>query len=677
MFKNITRLIITLLLSIFIISSNTLAFHKENSDTERKKTEWDGSKESKKDYENEYKQKYCALSSKAQTIKGDPVIDQNTDLQKVDENKKKVFEPDTHKIKISGYHAETDTKTGGKLLPTSQSLNFNAEWEKLKLVDLLKMYCLQDKTKDRPINFKGSYLEDFYKQVAVDNGFLNTSGEEGDYNKNVLEGPLGSDIFKSENGIIIKSPKAVWYVPDFLIEQNQKNVALKKSDIKKKERKKAIEEGDDQWISENKQNYLDKFNKKLDKYEDVITKLKTKRNKLINKYKDYEELDKKAKEDIEIAFDDLANLTNQEIKDIKRLIRDDKKTFLSGIEIIEYKERLKTIEKINFKKYKNYTSLKNLIKNASKSNRTANFLGKEGWEIPGTDIKLFQDKIGFIQEFNNINDRDLGSGSEVDEKNIDKLIYDINNQINNINLYIIKPVQELVALDYELGKKIPWLKYIIYFVIFLVLVGVIAVVLIQQSKMKDLKAEADEKVGSLKNDLENKFKDTSEQIKSASRTAARAQQSGVTTTPEPVQEIPKTAEETIASQYDELVLEYKEVLEDFSKVAAFKQKWHGLALSRKERQDGTKTILVSSTRAFEKAEIWCVAFGDNYFAFPGSSVKTNMATYMNLDFEKASRDFKGVLTISTGSSYSTEPAVLRRGGVGFIVDTTGNIVFPS
>ena len=241
MFKNIIRLIITLLLSIFIISSNTLAFHKENSDTERKKTEWDGSKESKKDYENEYKQKYCALSSKAQKIKGDPVIDQNTDLQKVDENKKKVFEPDTHKIKISGYHAETDTKTGGKLLPTSQSLNFNAEWEKLKLVDLLKMYCLQDKTKDRPINFKGSYLEDFYKQVAVDNGFLNTSGEEGDYNKNVLEGPLGSDIFKSENGIIIKSPKAVWYVPDFLIEQNQKNVALKKSEIKKKKEKKLLE----------------------------------------------------------------------------------------------------------------------------------------------------------------------------------------------------------------------------------------------------------------------------------------------------------------------------------------------------------------------------------------------------------------------------------------------------
>ena len=54
-----------------------------------------------------------------------------------------------------------------------------------------------------------------------------------------------------------------------------------------------------------------------------------------------------------------------------------------------------------------------------------------------------------------------------------------------------------------------------------------------------------------------------------------------------------------------------------------------------------------------------------------------MATYMNLDFEKASRDFKGVLTISTGSSYSTEPAVLRRGGAGFVVDSAGIIVFPN
>ena len=457
--------------------------------------------------------------------------------------------------------------------------------------------------------------------------------------------------------------------------QNKKNVAKIKSDKKKQERKKATKKGNDQWISENKQNYLDKFNKKIDKYESVITKLKTKRNKLINRYKEYEELDKKAKEDIEIAFDDLANIGNQEIKDLKRLIRDDKKSFLSGIEITEYKERLKTIEKINFKKYKNYTSLKNLIKRADKSNKVENFIGTDATKILGITFK--QSKIGYIQEFNNIKNRDLGSGSEVDKKNIDQLIYDIDNQIKNINLFIIKPVQELVALDDELGKRIPWLKYIIYFVIFLVLVGIIVVVLIQQRKMKDLRAEANEKVGSLKSDLEGKFRDTSEQIRSVNRITDRAQQSGITTPLESVQEIPKTPEEIISSKYDELVSEYKEALEDFSKVAAFKQKWQGLALSRKERQDGTKTILVSSTRAFEKAEIWCLTFSDKYFAFPGSSVKSNMATYMNLDFEKASRDFKGVFAISSGSTYSTEPSVLRRGGVGFVVERVGTISFPN
>lgn len=54
-----------------------------------------------------------------------------------------------------------------------------------------------------------------------------------------------------------------------------------------------------------------------------------------------------------------------------------------------------------------------------------------------------------------------------------------------------------------------------------------------------------------------------------------------------------------------------------------------------------------------------------------------MATYMNLDFEKASRDFKGVYSVSSGINYKTEPAVLRKGGAGFVVERPGKIVFPS
>jgi hypothetical protein len=49
---------------------------------------------------------------------------------------------------------------------------------------------------------------------------------------------------------------------------------------------------------------------------------------------------------------------------------------------------------------------------------------------------------------------------------------------------------------------------------------------------------------------------------------------------------------------------------------------------------------------------------------------------MNLDFEKAQRDFKGVFSISTGPSYFTEVALLRRGGAGFVVDRIGKLQFP-
>ena len=54
-----------------------------------------------------------------------------------------------------------------------------------------------------------------------------------------------------------------------------------------------------------------------------------------------------------------------------------------------------------------------------------------------------------------------------------------------------------------------------------------------------------------------------------------------------------------------------------------------------------------------------------------------MATYMNLDFERASREFKGVFSISTGTNYTCEPSVLRKGGAGFVVERAGKIVFPT
>ena len=195
--------------------------------------------------------------------------------------------------------------------------------------------------------------------------------------------------------------------------------------------------------------------------------------------------------------------------------------------------------------------------------------------------------------------------------------------------------------------------------------------------MKALQEESERKVGSLKSDFEGKLRSAAEQMRSVKSQPAQNTQNIEQNVKPQVQETPKTPEQIIAEKYDELISEYNDALNDFSKVAAFKQKWSGLALSRKERQDGTKTILVSSSRAFEKSEIWCVTFSDKFFGLPGSSVKSNMATYMNLDFEKANRDFKGVFSIATGTTYSVEPCVLRKGGAGFVVERSGKIIFPS
>ena len=693
MLSKITRLITLSLLTAFLIASNASAFHKENQLKTDRNTGWDGSSDTKKEFQNTAKEEFCAFSAKAgfKKIQGDPIEDLTTGEQRKDDDTGElVFEEvDSAIMTVSGYHSSIEKKIVSPLKPSLPSMNLDAEWGKVKLVEILKMYCLQDSTEERPPKFKGSYLQEFYTQVAKDNGYFKKDSEEGDYNQKLLDGPEGDQILKV--GIIIKDPNAVWYVPDFLEEQEFENKKREKAATKKIEKKRiaaekekkriakenAKKQGNDQWISENKQNYIDEFGKKLNEYENKITELTTKRNKLTTNVNDFETYMLEAEEDSKNAIADLVNRDNQEIKELRDELRDNIKTYLSLNDLKEYKDRLKKIDKINFKKYKNYITLKNLIKRSDKSNKAANFVGSDGAKFLGFTYK--QKKIGFIQEFKNINNRALGSGSDEHEKNIDNLDSNIQKHGENIDEFINSKVKAIKALDDELGKKIPWDLIIIGIVIAIIIIGVGVYLYFQRKEMDELKREADEKVGSLKNEFEDKFKTTSDQIKSVSRTAARSQQtSSVTTEPEPTaQEQPKTPEEIIAEKYDELVSDYKEALDDFSKVAGFKQKWHGLALSRKERQDGTKTILINSTRAFEKAEIWCVTFSEKYFAFPGSTVKSNMATFMNLDFEKAGRDFKGVFSISSGSNYSTEPCVLRRGGAGFVVERIGKIIFPN
>jgi hypothetical protein len=551
------RFFITLLLSFLFITSNSLAYHKKDSKSDNKSTDWDGTPGAKKISETIAKKDFCAHSAKGIKVieAGDPVIDQTTGKQRINEEtgNPEFDEKEVYKIKVSGYHTPEPRNTGGILIPTpANGLNFNIsqDWGDIKLVTVLKMYCLQLKTEERPEKFRGSYLENFYRLIAAENGYLKADGVTGDYNKKLMEGPEGRgpvegrDILK--DGIIISNPDAVWYLPDFLIkkdleikqkrkQEEEAAAAKKKADDDRKKRKeidnakkKAEKDGNEQWISENKQNYVDLFGKKLNEYENKIAELETKRNNLKSNLDSFETLVIEAEEDSKNAIADLVNRDNQEIKDLREILRDNIKQHLSKNDLEEYKSKFKKIEKINFNKYKNYTTLKDLIKRAEKSKKAKDFVGKDGYKIKlpkilgGKTKKITGDKIGFIQEFRNIENRDLGSGSDEDVFNMDSLNNSIQNHSENIKNYVNFKVEELKALDEELGQRIPWNLIIIGIVVLIIIIGVGVYLYIQRKEMDQLKREAEEKVGSLKNEFEGKLKSTSEQIKSAARNTQRS-----------------------------------------------------------------------------------------------------------------------------------------------------------
>ena len=224
------------------------------------------------------------------------------------------------------------------------------------------------------------------------------------------------------------------------------------------DKRKALEKGNEQWISENKQNYLDQFNQKFIEYSDVIVKLTNKRDKLINKISEFETLSSKAKEEVNLTIDDIANIKNKEVKDLRDRIRNDNEKYLLNTNIDEYRYRFKYIKKMNFTKYERYLTLKDLITRAKKSKKVQNFVGNAAVEIFGITFK--QNQIGFIKVFKNLEKKDLGPEFISDEKIINKLIDDIDNDIININRYVLEPVQTLKLLDEELSSKIDYFKII-------------------------------------------------------------------------------------------------------------------------------------------------------------------------------------------------------------------------
>ena len=640
MVKSQIKLLIVFLLSSFLISFNAQAHHKENALF--KTIPWDKDKfEKKRDAQNAAKQKYCAVSAKARQIKTKLETEEGevaTEAFKVE-----------HITEIEGYHQTKATKIKDYLPLKNKKLDFSFS-KKNTLLEVLQTYCVQLKSLDKPIKFKGEYLEDFYMRIAEENKFVDEKDDEtrvANYNLKLTEGLLGSSIMKI--GISVSDPDAVFYYPDFLIKPLEES-------IKKDERRKS----DEDWLNKHKQPLITKMEEKLTEYDKKTEKLEKDRSNIGSLLATYKTDIEKAKERVEEVFDDV-DMSQNEIKVKKKEIRADAKKYLKVDDLERFTSSYKELKKIKFKKYESYKKLSALIVKTKKSNKRKDF----------EDNKK-KGKRGFIGKFEDLKDKELGS--KRDEKTMERLSSDIKKEINNLQTYIYGPIQDLEDLDTELSSRIPIVKYAIYLVIFLIVIAVIIYIYFQSRKISSLSKET-ETAGKKFSDIEGKLRDTSERIKTVGRQGRGRPTTDAT--PDPVKEKHKTPEQIITDKFHDMVSDYNEAIDNFSNVAAFKQKWNGVALSRKERQDGTKTVLINSSRAFEKSEIWCVNFSDKYFAFPGSTVKSNMAAYMNLDFEKASRDFKGVFDISSGSNWGTEPSIVRRGGAGFVVERKGKLIFPS
>ena len=264
---------------------------------------------------------------------------------------------------------------------------------------------------------------------------------------------------------------------------------------KKAARKDALNKGNDRWIAENKDEFLEKLIAKLNEYEKKIQNLEDNRKELKKRLDELKIKFNEANEEIEIAFDDLANI-NPEIKDRKRLIRKNKKIYLSNVIIESFDDRFKEIKSLKFKKYDLYTKLQKIIKEAKKSNSAKDFVGKNGYEIPwpkllgGGSKKISTDKIGLIERFEAIEDnKSLGAGSKTHASNMIELDEEIRESKNAIEEFILLPVQELISYDNALEEekaKTPWIKYAIYLVIFLALVAGILYLILYLKAKKDL-----------------------------------------------------------------------------------------------------------------------------------------------------------------------------------------------
>ena len=571
----------------------------------------------------------------------------NAQITRANENdikEKKIKSPDKKKElvwKLSNYHEKESRKFESIYYVSRINLSLNVKPENT-LKEVLDKLCIYYEGKAKPSSNSDDSLKEIYLSIAKKNGLL----KEGKPNFNL---PIEEALYK--NGIKIENPKLVYHAPDFLIKELQKLDNEKKNASLENIKKKNNEE----WIKKNKQKIVDEVKDKKDKQDKIIKEIEEKLSNIQNQFTILESNYINTGKEIKKLFDlGIKNKNHEKITTIySQLYELREEHFSNKLKISNFSSELSQIQKKI---------------NELKEDSKYKIISKELFDAKSSSNP---------EELKKIKERAKDTDNNIDTTPIDEALEEIAKNIKNY-LKTISEIHELkkkvIEIDQSIESKSIYLNILLYFLGGVIILGIGAFIYFQQKKISSLSLATDH-AGRKFNELKGEIRNTSEELQ---RVSAGEQSTYRQTSDRQqfLEEKVKTVEEINTEKFDELVSDYREVLENFSKVIEFKQKWNGLALSRKERQDGSKTILINSSRVFEKSEIWCLSYNDKYFGFPGSSVKNNMATYMNLDFEKAQRDFKGIYSISTGTIYFADPCNLRKGGAGFIVEKMGKLVFP-
>ena len=218
------------------------------------------------------------------------------------------------------------------------------------LEEFLKIICLQYDNGKRASKFsktKSPTMYELFSKIAEDNKLIDKNGKPN------LKAKLRHSHLK--NGLKIDQPNTVYYLPDYLIAENN---AIEQAKIDHSKKIKTENDTRD-FIAGVKPGLIKEIKEKREKYDQEIKDINNKYTKLKIEYENFRKYFKEKTVEIE----DILNFVDKGQPRIKKKAKElnvAKREFLNPIILDDLKTKYKNLKVIKSKQYKNYKKLNDL-----------------------------------------------------------------------------------------------------------------------------------------------------------------------------------------------------------------------------------------------------------------------------------------------------------------------------